>query len=201
MSTCWLKRNSHTVDRLLSEHGRLRVFSPQAVGMWRADVLRARRAAAVVKFWLINVRQKALVAVFICEHITWPLQFLKQAYLCIKYIYISYSSWFESQCALSLPSLNPPKNLPVKSSIELVFSITTSLRPRTSPLVDLVRNIYWIKIDYKNILDGDNLWQPYFNMMHINEFFPVKINILNYTLSMSLHHWQTSLFKHSTPKI
>lgn len=33
--------------------------------MWRADLLRAGGAAAVVHFWLVNIRKKALVAVFI----------------------------------------------------------------------------------------------------------------------------------------
>lgn len=54
-----------TINTLLAQHWWLRVFGSQAGGMWRADLLRAGSAAAVIHFRLVNVRQKALVAVFI----------------------------------------------------------------------------------------------------------------------------------------
>lgn len=83
----------HTIHALLAEHWRLWVFSSQAGGMRRADLLRAGGAAAVIHFRLVNVRQKALVAVFIwrreegkgTEHeVTALTAFLKYILLCIS---------------------------------------------------------------------------------------------------------------------
>lgn len=44
----------HTIYTLLAQHWRLRVISSEA-GMWRTDLLRAGRAAAIVHFRVVNV--------------------------------------------------------------------------------------------------------------------------------------------------
>lgn len=92
--------------------------------MRRADLLRAGGAAAVIHFGLVNVRQKALVAVFIWRrrHGSWS-----------KHWVVVFVSLF------IIKIIKKPQNSPVKSSKELVFSRTTSFSPLTSPPVDLVR--------------------------------------------------------------
>lgn len=94
----------HTIHALLAEHWRLGVFSSQAGGMRRADLLRAGGAAAVIHFRLVNVRQEALVAVFIwrreegkgTEHeVTALTAFLKYILLCISLEQPLISSWNE----------------------------------------------------------------------------------------------------------
>lgn len=118
----------YTIHTFLSEHGRLRVFSPEAVGVRWTDLLGTGVAAAIVHFGLINVRQKALVAVFICDH--------------SKGEVIINNYYFSLMQMLLLLYLKKKKNsLPAKSSKVLVFSKTTSFSPLDSPLVDLVRYI------------------------------------------------------------